>query len=185
MRKRTTKRLTLLTDLAQRLEQKLGSGWPPEAAEAIESLRRQYAVAIARDVTWSEMCDQITQAFACLVAGWELLPREMRQRHVSSWLVEQAHPLWRDVLAAAAFDGQESLFPYVWNVPGISDLESLIIIRRQIRAWMDDEAGRDNVLAHLFERFLAEYKSTDRKRWGVFFTPLSIVRSMLEEVDRR
>jgi len=195
MRKKFRDRLSLLTDLAGQLQQRLESGWPPECGNAIEAIGEQYAAAIAGDVSFAEVCDQLAQTFTCLVAAWQLLPPGMRQPQVRQWLVRQAHPIWRELLSAACCTDHDHPQPLFGSTSALSDLPALAAIRGGPNGWMEarrdiylsdtsqNENENQNALAHLFEDFLSQYKSADRKRWGVFFTPIPIVQAMMDEVD--
>ena len=47
---------------------------------------------------------------------------------------------------------------------------------------VDKDGSRDPII-HFYEDFLQEYDSAERKKMGVFYTPLPVVRFIVRTVD--
>ena len=154
----------LATSVAARLETSVTDDCG-RLAEARASLE----VALGREVPAAECADMLSQA---MVAS---LPLVLARKDVFSiaapWLLEQAKPWERLVLEEVC--GMTTHWLLADEIQHVLGTEYSVLTTKKPD------------LTHLFEHFLAEHCRLHRKRGGVFYTPVELVRFITHRVHQQ
>lgn len=154
----------------------------PPALDAVQDEFREtlFAHPAAGGYDPSDENDLFANAFAQTLAFGLLLAREAAGREVSRdsyrALPEGAYPLLRATLRALTQDE-------ILDVLGAAFDVILDTVNTVDPALLAPRGGTDPIL-YFYEDFLSVFDPAARRRHGVFFTPVPVVRFMVAAVDR-
>lgn len=130
-------------------------------ATSLRSLAEAIATARGNAVTDDEFVVAVSEAVACGAAVTRLARPLFQDQRVSTWLRNQANPLWQEIIEEAFALG----------------------LGRELGDWETESADEDPILA-FYEVFLQRHDRGRRIRHGVFYTPPPIARYILAQVHR-
>ncbi|MCA9223138.1 MAG: hypothetical protein KDA71_22625, partial [Planctomycetales bacterium] len=130
-----------------------------------DQLHRVLAATCDTDADWKWFVDQFSRAVAAAAVVMQILPAVEWPAGVHDWLIDKADPLTRAVLKAAQVETTQIESPLSELAASSGELTDAAIY------WV--------------ETYLAKANARERMRRGVFFTPRSVARYIVEQVDRR
>ncbi|MCA9208524.1 MAG: hypothetical protein KDA55_09230, partial [Planctomycetales bacterium] len=130
-----------------------------------DQLHRVLAATCDTDADWKWFVDQFSRAVAAAAVVMQILPAVEWPAGVHDWLIDKADPLTRAVLKAAQVETTQIESP-------LSELAA-------------SSGELTDVATYWVETYLAKANARERMRRGVFFTPRSVARYIVEQVDRR
>ena len=155
-----------LPDAVRRLSAHISTVADTEQEQPLWETARTWLQAVTRsDWSLQRVIEEIAQALVCMEAyriaqGAASLPPQARQ-----WLRENANPFWQKI----------------YQLPVVKTWLQTGRLPEQL-ALEQEFTGKDTLS---FEDFLADYDADSRTGHGVFYTPVPVVRWMIQAVDQQ
>lgn len=144
-----------------------------------ETMKRQ----LIHDMSMDDFADMYAQTlvYGLFVARFHDTSPDTFTRSEARDLVPASNPLLRhffDHIAGADFDDRlDSIVDELCRVFSHSDISKLI------SNYYGTEKGSKDPVIHFYEDFLQEYDSKKRKEFGAYYTPLPVVKFIVNAVD--
>jgi len=123
-----------------------------------------------------------TLVYGLFVARYYDKTSETFSRHEARDLVPASNPFLRhffDHIAGSSFDPRiEMIVDELCEEFSHADVQAIVHNYYKV----DKDDSRDPI-THFYEDFLQEYDSNERKKMGVFYTPLPVVRFIVRSID--
>ncbi|BFD24904.1 MAG: type ISP restriction/modification enzyme [Candidatus Parcubacteria bacterium] len=123
-----------------------------------------------------------TLVYGLFVARYYDKTSETFSRHEARDLVPASNPFLRhffDHIAGSSFDPRiEMIVDELCEEFAHADVQAIVHNYYKV----DKDDSRDPII-HFYEDFLQEYDSNERKKMGVFYTPLPVVRFIVRSID--
>jgi predicted helicase len=155
--------------------------------EKMYSMMRELLVHDLEEKKFADMYAQ-TLVYGLFVARYSDKSPESFSRQEARDLVPKSNPFLRkffDHIAGSEFDERLGyIVDELCEVFQVSNVKSLIQKHLKLIEFKDGQGDEKDPIIHFYEDFLKEYDPEERKRMGAYYTPIPVVKFMINQVDR-
>ncbi|HRV75963.1 MAG TPA: N-6 DNA methylase, partial [Candidatus Saccharimonadales bacterium] len=161
-----------------------------ERNQELEKMYSMMKELLVHDLSKEKFADMYAQTlvYGLFVARYGDRTPDNFTRQEARDLVPKSNPFLRkffDHIAGSEFDDRLGyIVDELCEVFQVSNVKELIKKHLKLIEFGDGQGDEKDPIIHFYEDFLKEYDPLERKRMGAYYTPIPVVKFMINQVDR-
>ncbi|MDQ5913863.1 MAG: hypothetical protein QG623_482 [Patescibacteria group bacterium] len=161
-----------------------------ERNKELEKMYTMMKELLVHDLEKKKFADMYAQTlvYGLFVARYADKSSENFSRQEARDLVPKSNPFLRkffDHIAGSEFDERLGyIVDELCEVFQVSNVKTLIQKHLKLIEFKDGQGDEKDPIIHFYEDFLKEYDPLERKRMGAYYTPIPVVKFMINQVDK-